>query len=509
MRNIIKLNRINLYPEEWKKPFFKPVVNQQLSAKAANSAFWAFLEKLSYRGIQLAATAVAARILVPEDFGLVGMATLVMGLIGLFKDYGLTTSIIYKKRIDQIDLSTAFWVNIIVGVGLFLIMFLASPLAAAYFSNEKITGVVKLLSLNFVLTSIGGVNGTILIKSIRFKHLAIINIVSSVLQAITTLSLILFFEAGYWGIICGMLSYSATDSILKIATTKWIPKAVFDIERLKSMFNYGKNIFFQKILNYFSANIDYLIIGRLLGATSLGIYQFAYIVPHLILNEISQTITKVLFPIFCQVQDNHNLFKEGYLKTVQYISIISFPSMIGMFFTAEQFIYLIFGNKYMAAVLPMQILCFSGMARSILHTMGVVFNSKGRPDIGLKWNLCLFPVVVIAVYIGGQYNLEGVAAAVTTTSYLSFIGAYLAIRLARISFFDYLRALTPAFIGSLVMLAGLWCLNSIILATANFIMAVEFGLSVIFGILIYVLYFTIFNKKLVINIYGLIKSGFK
>lgn len=508
MNQIANLKKLTISYQDTTKPLFKTLADQNLSSMAANSTLWAFADKIFHRAIQLLVTAFAARILVPEDFGLVGMAILVMGVIGIFKDYGLTTSIIYDKKIDQIDLSTAFWVNLSVGALLFLVMYLSSPLSAAYFSNNKVPDVVKLLSINFLFTGIGVVNGTILIKAVRFKQLAIISIVATVLQASVTLLLIFGLNMGYWGIICGILAYSLTDSILKIAVTRWLPNAIFDFQRLKKMFHYGKNIFLQKILNYFSSNIDYFIIGRLLGSASLGIYQFAYMIPHSILNEFSQNITKVLFPIFCQVQDDPERFKAGYLKINQYISFVSFPAMIGLFFVADQFIYLAFGNKYMAAVLPMKILCFSGMAKSVLHTMGIVFNSKGRPDLGLKWNIILFPIIGTAVYFGTRFNLAGVAVALTVTSYLGFFGAYMAARIAGIPFVDYIKSFLPALIGSFVMLICLYVLMHLIPKQLDVPTALEFAIFCSSGILVYASFLFIFYKKTLFEIFYILKKGF-
>jgi PST family polysaccharide transporter len=505
MHKLIQVKRP--YPEQWTRPYFVQKPDVSLSARAANSTIWSFSQKFVVRGLNLISTAIIARILFPEDFGLVGMAVLVMGVVGLFKNYGFGSAIIYKKTADQIDLSTAFWVNVFVGIVLFIICNLAAPVGEQYFKNEQIGPIISLLSFNFLIASLGTINNTILTKEIRFKELAYMRATSACLQSVVTLFLVIAFGVEYWGIVFGMMSFSFCETCLGFLFTRWHPSLVFDIERLRDLFSYGKNLFLQHILNHFSQNIDYFVIGRMLGSASLGIYQFAYLVPHSILTEFSFTITRVLFPLFCKIEDDRQRFERGYLTAIKFISMISFPAMLGLFCVADHFIYVVFGEKYIAAIIPLKILCFSGMAKSILHTMGVVFNSKGRPDLGLKWNLCAFPVIAIAVILGSYNGLSGVALAITLTSYLSFIGAWISLRLAKIRFFSYLKSLLPAFSGSLIMLMVLVPFNNFIFTQLRYSHLLSLLLSILVGVCAYGAYFLLFYRKDIFELIKFIKSG--
>jgi len=494
------------YPEKWTKPYFVEDI-QSLSAKAAHSTIWSFSQKVGANGISLVTSALIARVLFPVDFGLVGMAALTLGVVSLFRDLGFGAYIVYKKSADQIDLSTIFWLNLAISIILYALCFGAGPLANKYFNNEKVEQILRITALTFIIGGIGSVHNTILVKQLRFKAIAYVGFFSSLINCFVTLLSVMVFRVGYWGIIFGMLSSSIAVTGFNYYFTRWYPLLVFDFQRLREMFHYGKNLFFQRILNYFASNIDYFIIGRMLGAASLGIYRFAYVVPHTIYTDFSQTLSAILFPVLCKVTDEPERFKKGYLKAIKFISFLSFPAMTGLFSVADHFITAVFSERYIGAVIPLKILCFSGMSRSILTTMGPVFNSKGRPDIELKWNLCVFPVIIIVVYFGSSYGLNGVALAMTLTSYFCFIAAWISMRLAKIKFSSYLAALLPAFIGSILVLASVMLVNTYILSKFHFNHVLSLIILIPVGACIYVFYLFLFFRSDVFEFINFIKGG--
>ncbi|MEW6571477.1 MAG: MOP flippase family protein [Nitrospirota bacterium] len=502
------LTEKKVYPAKLTQPYFAEDA-QSLSARASNSTIWSFSKKVGESGIGLLTIAVVARVLFPADFGLVAMATLTMGIVGLFQDYGLGAAIIYKKDVDRVDLSTVFWLNLSVSIVLYVICILISPLAEMYFKNENISPIINIIALNFIIGGMGSVNNTILNKQLRFRELAYAGFSSALMACIVTLSSVVIFGLGYWGLIFGALSGSLTATFLKYYFTRWYPQLVFDIQRLKGMFNYGKNIFFQRILYYFASNIDYFIIGRIIGVAALGIYRFAYSIPHKILTDFSLTLSSILFPTLCKVTDEPERFKRGYLKAIKYISFISFPAMTGLFSVADHFINVIYSERYIQAVIPMKILCFSGMSRSILATMGSIFNSKGRPDIELKWNLSVFPVIIITVYIGSQFGLNGVALAMTLTAQFSFIAAWLSMRLAKIKFTSYLGALSPAFAGSILVLIVVVFMSEYGLPKFHLDHISSLIILVAVGVFTYISYLFMFFRSDALEFINFVKGGIK
>lgn len=496
------------YPKDWLLAYFadEPV---GLKHRAVNSMLWTLAQMFLQRGLQLATTAVLAHYLFPADFGLLGMAQIVMGIVALFGNYGLGAAIVQRKDVNQIHLATAYWFSAIAGVTLYLLCLLASPLAIWYFKNPHVGPVLSVMALGFLIGATSGVQGTILTKQLRFKALSVINLMSGAIGSLVSLLLVVGFAFGYWGIIVGSLVSSAFAAAAKWYTSKWVPLWVFDPAAFKELFHFGKNLFLGGLVNYFKSNVDYLIIGRLLGVANLGLYLFAYEIPHVVLREFSQATTGILFPVLCRVTDDPDRFNRGYLKALRLISLVSFPASVGLFSVASHFIHVVYGERWLGAILPLQILCFSGMPRSVLTTMGTIFNSKGRPDIELKWNCVTFVMVVAAALVGARYGIIGVAWAMMITSYLSFVAMWSALRLAGIGISDYVQALVPAGVGSLLIVLAVGWMDEYLLAGHGLSHFSLLVVEVVTGILVYGGYLMLVHMELIKESMTLIRGGIK
>lgn len=496
------------YPLEWTKDFFKTDAGD-LSASATRATLWLFLEKLADRLTRLIFTAIFARLLTPKDFGLVGAAGLLLGIVRTLGNFGFQSAIIQKKEINHIYLSTAFWFNTIVGVILWIFILALSPLSVWYFNDADVKNVLIVISFSFIFNGLSNVHGTIWIKDLKFGRLAALDFFSNFSARIIILLYALIIKANYWALVIGDLSVSAINMATRYYYNKWRPSLIFDRDAFRHMFHYGKNIFFFGILNYFTANVDYLIVGRRLGVDILGIYFIAYSIPHVVVREFSQVLMKVLFPVLSKVQDDEERFKNGYLKCIKFISMISFPTCMGMMITGEYFIRVLYGQKWEAAIIPFKILCFSGMAKSLLTTMGSIYRSKGRPDMELRWNLIFSPIIISAVLIGSYFGLTGVTIAMAVTSYLSFVTLWRAFHLANIRFKWFIRSIRPAMTGTILMLASVFFFNHYILQGRNLSNFACLLLLTVLGSCVYGAYMIAFSRENVLELINMIKKGTK
>jgi PST family polysaccharide transporter len=293
---------------------------------------------------------------------------------------------------------------------------------------------------------------------------------------------------GVWSLVFGGLVGNFISVIILWKISAWRPSLKFSFAHFKELFGFGGHVMGSRLLNYIDSNMDYLVVGKLLGAVALGYYTLAY---HLItfpLHKISIIVTRVTFPAFSTIQDDNDTLRKGYLKVVRYISLITFPMLAGMFVVAPEFVVVVFGTKWAPMILPLQILCLAGALKSVGTTVGSILLSKGRADIQFKWNILTAIVIPIAVIIGANYGIVGVAAAITVMTISLFpIIQMITNKLIDLSMFSYLKAIHPAIIGSITLIIFVEAYQRMIL-TIYYLPAIGILISsALIGIIAYIL----------------------
>lgn len=477
-----------------------------LRGRALKGVMWTGVSQIVTQLFQFIFMVILARILLPRDFGTVGMAFIFTGLINMVNELGLTAAIIQKRDINDNHLSTAFWFGIGVGILSWLISVAAAPAIASFFKRKILERIVILISVGFVVNSLGTVHKTLLNKNLDFKKISIIEILSALFYGASTITLsILGF--GVWSLVFGYLISLTVEVLLLWFLSKWKPRLIFHIPSFRELFSFGVNVWFFNFINYGRENIDYFTIGRYLGATPLGFYTLAYNLANLPRRKLSTIITRVTFPAFSKIQDENEKLSKIYLKTTSYISLVTFPLLTGLIVIAPEFIRIVYGVKWIPMILTLQLLCIAGMLYSIGTTVGSIYLSKGRPDIQLKIGIAAFIFLTTFVLIGIRFGVNGVAGAVTLYTILSLgLGQYFANSLINLKMKDYFLSLLPASFGSVVMvvlLLGFRLLNNYFINLNDVYLLIA---SILTGGLIYLTILKIFNFKEFKELLGIIKE---
>jgi len=450
-----------------------------LVQKAIKGVAWTGIGQIVAQGFQFVVKIVLARLLIPEDFGTLGMALIFTAFIQTVNELGLSAAIIQKKEIKERHLSTSFWMSILMGTVLCIITIIVAPSIANFFKKELVGPVISILSIGFIFGSFGIVHRTLLQKRLDFKSLTIINIGIAIASGIISI-IFAFLKFGVWSLVFGSLTGTLAGSILAWIKCSWRPSKKIDFQSFKELFSFGKNVMGSRIINYFGSNTDYLLIGKFLNATSLGFYTLAYQMAISPLSRISSIIGAPAFPAFSMIQNKNEKLRWGYLKIIKYTSLITFPLLAGLATVAPKFIPVVIGEKWEPMILPLQILCIAGALKSIGTHVGSILYSKGRPDISFKWNIFATAVTVIAILIGVKFGITGVATAVAITSCLLFlIIQKITNRLIELKFRDFFKALYPAVICSTIMMVSI-----LLLQKSNLYVLLPDILSLIISILI-------------------------
>jgi O-antigen/teichoic acid export membrane protein len=477
-----------------------------LKARAISGVKWSGVSMGVVTTLQFITLAILARLLSPSDFGLMGMIMLVIGFAQAFADMGLSNAIIQRQGVEEDHLSSFFWINVFAGIVLFVCILLCRPIAVLYFKQPALSDYLIFAAFIFLITPVGQIFTTLLRKELKFKTLSKIEIAGMVVYSVTTIGMALA-GFGVLSLIFGQLIRSLfTVIILFIIFRKtWLPQFHFSITEIKSYLNFGAFQMGERAVNYLSANIDYIIIGRFLGPAALGFYTLAYQIVIFPLTKINPIITRVAFPAFSKIQDDNSRMRRGYCKVVNYISMISFPMLTGMIVVAPEFIRLVYGSKWESSIIILQILCLVGVFKSLGNPIGSVLLAKGRADIGFYWNIFAVIAVSVAVIVGANWGIVGVAVAILILQVpFFFIIQPIVNKLIGLKFSEYFKAIQIPVVCSVVMLAGIAALKMIL---GHIDMVPLLITSIVVGMLIYTVSYYIKDRAIFLELKSMLKGS--
>ena len=413
---------------------------------------WSTISQVGRQAMQLVTIAILARFLTPDDYGLVGMASIVIGFAMLFSDLGTASTVIQRQNISEPFLSSIFWFNAIIGCLACVTIYLSAPLIAGFYQEPRLTLLMQVLSFNFLVAGGGIVQKALLERKLEFYSLAKIEIIASVVGSITGISAAV---AGFgpWSLVYQTLVVTIVTTTLLWLFAAWQPKRVLQWSELRTVYSYSLNLTGFNIFNYFARNADYLLIGRFLGSQALGYYTLAYRVMLYPLQNISSVLSRVLFPSLSLIQNDQVRFRSMYLRATGIVALVAFPLMLGLMGLADTLILVAFGVQWLPVASVLTILAPVGMLQSVGTLVGIIYQAMGRTDWMFRWGVGSGLLVILAFAIGLQWGILGVAAAyaliVAVISYPSFAIPF---KLINLPMRDLLKVLWRPLISSGLML---------------------------------------------------------
>lgn len=462
----------------------RPIIREKIIRGSA----WTFLSNAGTNLTTFIVMVVLARLLSPNDFGIVAISSVFTGIVALFQDLGMGAAIIQRNEINDDYLSTSFIVSAGAGVVLALMLCAASPLIASFYAEKVLKHVLMVSSIGFLLSPLISTHISLLTKRLEFRKITLLNLTQQLLSGVFSITLALL-GFGVWSLVLGRILAQPILIPVTWSLAGWKPRIKVVKKCFNDLFGYSSNLLSFNILNYFARNFDNLIIGKFLGSQILGYYSVAYNLMLKPLQMVSWSIGKVLFPIFSSIQDDIARTRSVYLKIIRSISLITFPMMTGLVLVSREFVLTVYGSRWEGAILPLQLLCIVGALQSVGTTGGVIFNSRGRPDLTLKIGSVASFITVGAFLIGIRWGLFGLIIAYITVSLpIFFTGQFFANRLIGLKMADFLRALAPACFCSVAMVAVLIGLKFLNIATLKLELSTALIFFVVFGMASYIFF---------------------
>lgn len=456
-----------------------------LKNKTIYGFVWSFTELILNQGIQFIIQIILARLLIPEDFGIIGMITVFIALSNSIIDSGFSNALIREKEVTQKDYSTVFHFNLIISVVMYIMLFILSPAISVFFNEGRLISILRILALSIVINSFGMIQRTMLVKKIDFKTQTKISMIASILSGIIGI-VVALIGFGVWSLVIRTLFMSLIQSILLFAYNRWIPSLIFDINSFKRLFKFGWKMLVSGLIDTMYLNLYYLIIGKNFSASCLGYYTNASKLKDTVSQSITGAIQKVSYPVLSSIEDGDQNLKKAYKKIIKNAAFIIFPIMIGLAAVGDSFIKCLLGEKWIPSIVYFQILCFEGVMYPI-HAINLnILQVKGRSDLFLK--LEVIKKIIAVLFIVGAlalgFGINGLLLVAVLTSYIDYlINAYYSKELINYSIKEQVKDLFPiisisTLMGILVYLIG------IVLPFNNMISLI---IQIIIGITMYIL----------------------
>ncbi len=349
-----------------------------------------------------------ARLLIPEEFGLVGMVTAVTGVIGLFKDAGLSMVTIQRPNITEEQVSTLFWINMAVGVVLCVIMIAIAPYLASFYREPRLLLVTVVLGSGFIFNAAATQHQALLQRRMRYTSLAVADLFS-LLISVTCGIIMALWGFGYWALVAMAVVLPATNAILVWLAAAWIPGTPRRNIEIRSMLHFGGTVTLNSLVTYLTYNADKILLGRFWGASGLGIYGRAYQLVNLPMDNLNGAIGWVAFPVLSRIQNDPIRVRNFFLKGYSMVLALTIPIVVGFALFADEIIFVLLGSKWKDAAVIFRILAPTGFAFALINPFGWLLMSRGQVGRSLKMALAIAPVVIAGYIAGLRYGPNGVA----------------------------------------------------------------------------------------------------
>ena len=436
---------------------------KSLSQRVVRGGFWVFLLRITQQLFNFVRLVILARILSPNDFGLMGIALLTMATLDTFSQTGFQQALIQKKEDIKPYLDSAWTVLVLRGFILFAILFSIAPYVASFFNATEAKLIIQVIGLAILFQAFTNIGVVYFQKELEFNKQFIYQISGTLADFAVAISAALILRS-VWALVFGLLAGNAVRCFVSYLIHPYRPHLSFDFGKAKELFGFGKWILGTSIITFLFNQGDDAFLGKVLGVTVLGFYQMAYRIGQLPVTEFAKVISQVTLPAYSKLQDDRTKLKEGFFKTLNITSFIMIPLAGGISILAPEFTKIFLGEKWMPIIPALRILVIAGTIRALINIGGILYQGIGKPYINLKVSLIRLFTMAITIYpLTVFFGMPGVALAVVLGNF-GCVPIWLmeTAKITQAPFKDYFRELFPPVIGTVSMCFVLFFLKSTI-----------------------------------------------
>ena len=460
-------------------------MTDSIASRIRSGVAWKAGSQLTLQVSRMAVALILARLLAPEDWGLAAMVLVFSGIVVVFTDSALGTALIQRRTIVEEDRSTVFWTSAVIGLVLMVAgIGLSGPLARFY-GEPEVAALFAAVSVGFLVSSLGSTQQALLVRDMRFNRLELRQIAATVVGAGVGIAVALA-GFGAWAIVAQLLAEAVVSTVLLWYLAEWWPSAIYSLASLRNLAGFAGNVFGENLLYQTGRNIGNLLMGRFLGASSLGLYALATNIVLVPFSRIAGPLQQVFFPAFAQMSDDRPRMADIWIRATRLVGVISIPALVGLAIVAPDFVEVVLGPKWSDAIPVIQILALVGLIQSLQTLCGEVLLAVGRANWLLRFTMLWFVASLASFVIGVQWGVNGVAACYAIATLLvEPVRTYITARALETSAWKFVAALSGITQAAVVMAVFLLVARSALVA-ADVPAAARLALLVVTGGGVYV-----------------------
>lgn len=442
---------------------------------------WRFFERIGATGVEFLVQIVLARLLTPQDYGIVGIITVFIAIANVFVMNSFSQALVQKLNADNKDFSSVFYINVALGVILYIILFFSAPFIADFYNNNLLTPMIRVLALTLIIGSVNSIQQAYVQRTMQFKRFFFSTLIGTTVSAAVGIAMA-YMGFGVWALVVQTFTNQLVNTLVLWFTVKWRPELYFSAKRAKTLFSYGWKLLCSSLIDTTYNNLYSLVIGKVFNESELGAYNRGKQFPQAFVVVINSSIQSVIFPVMSELQENKDAVKAMMRKAIRISTFLIFPAMAGLVAVAKPMITILLTEKWLVCVPFLQFSCFT-YAFWPIHTANLqAINAVGRSDIYLKLEIIKKTLGVIMLCITIPMGLYAMMIGSCVTTVLSsFINAFPNRKLLNYSYSEQIKDIIPSLVLSLVMCVVVLCIS---LLDMNVWLTVI--LQVVVGVFVYV-----------------------
>lgn len=434
-------------------------MGESLKQKTVKGTLWSAVDGISNQGITFLVGLVLARILTPEEYGILATIMIFIAIANSIVDSGFSNALIRKLDAKSVDYNTVFYFNLVVSVAMYALLYVAAPWISEFFRQTILVEVTRVIGVVLLINAFAIIQRTLFVRNVDFKTQTKVSLIASLSSGAVGIGMA-FGGYGVWSLVGQQISRQLMNTVFLWIYGKWRPAKEFSKKSFRELFSFGSKLMLSSLIDTVYKNIYYLVIGRFYTSATLGQYTRAEQFNSIFSTNLTAVVQRVSYPVLSSIQNEPERLRDAYRRVIKTTMLLTFACMLGLAAVARPLIVLLIGEKWLPAVEYLQILCFAGMLYP-LHAINLnILQVKGRSDLFLRLEIIKKSISVLPIILGIFYGIEWMLWSGVFTSVVSYLlNSYYSADLIHYSTWNQVKDILPTFFVSFGVAVVMWLLT--------------------------------------------------